>query len=706
MSASVRPTGKTIIGFIAGLLCYLATAVATAQETAGDPPGRVARLSYMQGDVALAPAGTEEWADAVLNRPLTSGDRLSLEKDARAELQIGSATVHLDQDTGFGFLELDDDVAQMSLTSGAATIRVRRRGEHETIQIETPNATVSLLHPGEYHIEVDTASDRTIVKTRHGEAQVGGGGRTYAVRANEQGVFSGLEELQADISTLGARTAFESWANERDARDERSASARYVAEDVIGYEDLDDQGEWIEEPEYGRVWRPIYVASDWAPYRFGRWVWVSPWGWTWVDDARWGFAPFHYGRWAYLRSRWCWVPGPRHIRAVYAPALVAWVGGPRVSVSVSFGSGIGWFPLGPREVYVPGYRYSPRYIRRVNVSNTVIVNHTSITNVYAGRHNNFDYVHRHHPGAVTVARHEQFIGGRSIGEHRVRVDEGQLRNWRNDSRPPAIAPNRDSVFASRVRTDTRATRNNNTGLVARHDSSNRNRVSFDAERNAIAANGGRPVGTSQLFNNRARNSDRGARPTPAPEASGSNVQPDRSNQSDRSSRSDRSGESDRSSRWAVRQPPRQDPQAPALNESQSRGSAWRSRSDERARAASENRSAERARTSSENGNAARAGTDSANRNRDDRSGFTPTPRAQQHDSSGQRDRARENYVQPSRESPSRESNRQPSSRGFVAPQPEHQHAAPSGGERSSQHERSQSHDRSSGGGARSHGERR
>ena len=67
-----------------------------------------------------------------------------------------------------------------------------------------------------------------------------------------------------------------------------------------------------------------YVAAGWAPYRYGRWAWVSPWGWTWIDDARWGFAPFHYGRWAYASNRWCWVPGPRYVHAVYAPALVAW----------------------------------------------------------------------------------------------------------------------------------------------------------------------------------------------------------------------------------------------------------------------------------------------------------------------------------------------------------------------------------------------
>ncbi|MFL6618707.1 MAG: hypothetical protein ACJ8MH_08895, partial [Povalibacter sp.] len=89
-----------------------------------DPPSRVARLSLTEGEVSLAPAGTEEWAEAILNRPLTTGDRLWVDSGARAELQVGSATIHLDQSTGISFVNLDDDVLRVSLTEGSANIRV------------------------------------------------------------------------------------------------------------------------------------------------------------------------------------------------------------------------------------------------------------------------------------------------------------------------------------------------------------------------------------------------------------------------------------------------------------------------------------------------------------------------------------------------------------------------------------------------------
>jgi hypothetical protein len=452
-----RSVAGVLTVWLACLVALAAARVSLAQEPqvedSVDPPGRVARLSYIDGDVSMVPAGAEEWVEAVQNRPLTSGDKLSVAGGGRAELQVGSATIHLDHNTNFGFIKLDDEFLQTSLTDGVATLHVRRLAEYETIQVETPNASVVLRHVGEYHFEVDSATDRTIVKVRSGEADVvGGANESYKVVANQQGVFTGLDTLTAKIGSIPPRTAFETWAYHREQRDEGSLSAQYVSRDVIGYEDLDDNGDWIHEAQYGHVWRPRYVSYDWAPYRYGRWAYVAPWGWTWVDDSRWGFAPFHYGRWARLHSRWCWVPGPRHLRPVYAPALVGWTGGPSVSVSLSFGSGVGWFPLAPHEVYVPGYRYTPRYIRHVNASNTVIFNNTYINNVYSRNAHAWSYRHRGLADAVTVVSRDLFVGGSPLGGHRFRVNDRDLHHWRDNARPPAIEPDRNSILAGRPRT--------------------------------------------------------------------------------------------------------------------------------------------------------------------------------------------------------------------------------------------------------------
>lgn len=487
--------------WLLGAAAALAAASAGAQQANVDPPGRVARLSYVEGDVSLAPQDSEEWADAVLNRPLTSGDRLSID-GGRAELQIGSSTIRLDEKTRFSFIQLDDDVVQMSLTEGAASIHVRSLGERETIQVQTPNGTVRLLHPGEYLVQVDPTRDETIVKARSGEAEVAGGSQTYRVRANEEGAFTGLQDMQASIHAIARRTDFEAWANEREGDRERSQSARYVSNEVIGYEDLDDNGEWYHEPAYGYVWRPLHVAYDWAPYRYGRWAWIRPWGWTWVDDARWGFAPFHYGRWAYVSQRWCWVPGPRYVRPVYAPALVGWIGGPSVSISFSFGSGVGWFPLAPHEVYVPGYWHTPRYIRSVNVANTVIYNQTNITNMYAGRQYPRGYRNGSLADAITLARREAFVSGRSLGGQRIRLNDRDVREWRHDARPPAIAPNRSSILAG----EPRLVRHDGRTVVTGRNPKDRGdfRVSRQVDVNALDAASGQRGGSRPIV-------DRGVR---------------------------------------------------------------------------------------------------------------------------------------------------------------------------------------------------
>jgi hypothetical protein len=306
---------------IAWSLCLSMLGPGSLYAADEDPPGRVARVSYLQGDVALLPAGVEDWAPATLNRPLTTDDVLSLDSDARAELQIGSATIHLDEDTVFSISELSDDVLQARVTEGAVYVTVRRLRDGELVEINTPQAAISISKPGDYRIEVLNDGSRALVKNHSGESEVIGNRDTVRLHEREQITLDQDGQAIAASEMFSQRDDFDAWAQGRNERFARSESARYVAPDVIGYEDLDAHGDWAREPEYGHVWYPRTVVG-WSPYRHGHWAWISPWGWTWVDDAPWGFAPFHYGRWTHVHGRWGWVPGPVHVRAVYAPALV------------------------------------------------------------------------------------------------------------------------------------------------------------------------------------------------------------------------------------------------------------------------------------------------------------------------------------------------------------------------------------------------
>ena len=167
-----------------------------------------------------------------------------------------------------------------------------------------------------------------------------GGGQAFTLKPGQQASVTGDQSITYDVASVRPPDWFDDWCSSRDRREDRSESARYVPRDMIGYEDLDDQGSWRPVADYGNVWFPRTVSAGWAPYREGHWAWIEPWGWTWIDQAPWGFAPFHYGRWAFIGSSWGWIPGPVVVRPVYAPALVAWVGGPRFHASIGIGAGV------------------------------------------------------------------------------------------------------------------------------------------------------------------------------------------------------------------------------------------------------------------------------------------------------------------------------------------------------------------------------
>jgi len=410
-----------------------------------DPPERAARLSWVERNVSMQPGGVDDWVPANINRPLTTGDRLWTEAGARAEVHIGTAAFRLNGRTNFTFLNLTDGVAQVELSSGTLNVRVRNLASQEDIEIDTPQAAFSLLQPGDYRIEVNEQGDASVFTVRAGEAEALSGDQVFPMRARDQVVVTDDNRGPAfNRRTAPVADVFDNWCQQRDRREDMATSGRYVSRDIPGYADLDGQGDWTQDPEYSAVWMPR-VTADWAPYRDGHWAWIEPWGWTWEDDAPWGYAPFHYGRWVSIRNRWGWVPGPVVARPVYSPALVAWVGGAGFSIGVSIGGPpVGWFPLGPREVWVPPYRYSPRYIERVNVTNTIIVNRT-FNNINIS---NVNYVNRNVAGAVTAVPRDVIISGREVRSASVRVSPDAVSRGQVGAFA-AVAPQRTAVLGGR-----------------------------------------------------------------------------------------------------------------------------------------------------------------------------------------------------------------------------------------------------------------
>ncbi len=420
------------------------------QSPAQDPPKRVARLNFMDGAVSFQPGGENDWVDAVLNRPLVTGDNLWADENSRAEVHIGSTALRLGAKTGITLLEVSDRAAQIRLAQGSLIVKVRHVDDEDAYEIDTPNIAFTVSQPGDYRIDVDPDGNRTEVTVWRGRGEVTGGGSSYTVVADQYATFTGTDQLEYDLGQIPRQDDLDNWAMNRDQNEDRSDSANYVSREMTGYEDLDQNGDWSYAAGYGTVWRPRGLVAGWAPYRFGHWIWVAPWGWTWVEDEPWGFAPFHYGRWAFAGAGWCWVPGPVYVRPVWAPALVGWVGG-GVGFRFSVGVGVGWFPLGPGEVFVPGYRVSRGYVNSVNITNTR-VSVTNITNIYnrtvVNRNvTNINYVNRNVNGGVTVVSHDTFVNARPVARNIVSVPVRELASAPVSQRV-GVEPVRSSVLGS------------------------------------------------------------------------------------------------------------------------------------------------------------------------------------------------------------------------------------------------------------------
>jgi hypothetical protein len=408
-----------------------------------DVPTRVARLSYLEGSVSFRASGTQDWAPALLNRPLTDGDQLWTEPAARAELDLGSVALRLDARASLNFLDLDDHTAQIKMTQGVIGVRLRRLAAGDTFEIDTPSAAFTLLRPGDYRVEAQ--ADVSLISVRAGEAHVASTPQTFTVYASQQARIQGTEAATYQIVPAPALDAFDEFCQARDRCQEQAQTARYVSPDVIGANDLDEFGFWQEYADWGPVWIPRHVPAGWAPYRFGRWVWMEPWGWTWVDDAPWGFAPFHYGRWVFVDRGWGWIPGPRHVTPVYAPALVVFVGGGKPGFRYFLWMGraeVAWFPLGPGEAYIPPYKCTRGHLTDINITNTNIADPLGLPGIDMTRQR---YGNQAVPGAITAVLRDTFVGGGSIGRAAAAVPPGTAAAARATGSAAPVAPIGSSV---------------------------------------------------------------------------------------------------------------------------------------------------------------------------------------------------------------------------------------------------------------------
>jgi hypothetical protein len=317
-------------------------------------PPAVARLSVVEGQVALKHGDDSDQAAAAANAPIVAGDYITTGNDGRAEVQLdGANVVRAGAGTELRFTQLDgaNDVTQ--LAQGTVELRVFATGQ-DNVQVQTPSVDLEPSQAGEYLISV-TSDGNTQVTARSGSIAVVTPQGTQQVEPGRTMVVAGeAANPRYQYTDEVAQTDVEAWGDQRDQMlaSAQNAQSQYVPSDMTGSADLNQYGNWVAIPGYGNAWVPNGVAPGWSPYSNGSWVSLNYYGPTWVAAEPWGWAPYHYGRWFYAPTvGWAWTPGARN--AVWSPALVAFFGfGGGGRVGIGFGN-VGWVPLAPGESYRP-----------------------------------------------------------------------------------------------------------------------------------------------------------------------------------------------------------------------------------------------------------------------------------------------------------------------------------------------------------------
>ncbi len=431
--------------------------------------------------------GSRQWAVADFNQPVCQDMSLRTGALARARIRIGPDAIQMSSDTVLNVLNLSDGLIEASIERGRVHLQLAKLREGETAELELPRGSLWLLQSGAYDVEVGTADQPARIVVFEGKARFVGGNADIPIGAGEQaevtGAYPAVTTSKRPIAEPGsvarpvgappvgapptgapatpddrnaaqpaapgqAVTAagfadappeppaagsgqkspddFSFWVKEsQDVPDARQA-ARYVSDETTGFDGLDRYGKWQTLPDSQAAWFPADVPPDWAPYRFGHWASIPPWGWTWIDDQPWGFAPFHYGRWVNVDGRWGWVPGEKTPDPVYAPALVAFVdtsGEPGYDPNA--GPPVAWFPLGPGDAYVPWYDAGPAYVERINVVNRLSVDRVAARGGLPLAREAWRARYFNRRFATAVPR-EAFAGARAVGRETMRLSPGRL----------------------------------------------------------------------------------------------------------------------------------------------------------------------------------------------------------------------------------------------------------------------------------------
>jgi hypothetical protein len=386
-------------------------------------PGNI-YLRFLEGDVQVKTEDAKEWLPASINMPLTDSDQIWVPDNGRAEMFLRNGTiVRLDRNT---FLEMPapgDKQTRFYMGAGRVYGNVIVEKGNAVI-LETPAASFLAHANSVFRIDVAENEDST-ASVFQGELYADRGTGQMKIGAGERMVLK-KDAQHPVLAKLLPADEWEQWNKQRDREFTKPGSGNataYLPDELKPYSyDLNKNGQWVYEQEYGYVWTPtVIVVQNWAPYRIGRWAWMRG-DYVWISYEPWGWVPYHYGRWAFIGKRgWCWVP-PRRGFAYWGPGYVGWVHTPTY---------VSWVPLAPREVYYGRGHYGPY---SVNIKNVTVQNITA---------NRPAYKNIHVDKAVTTMHRDTFVTGRQV---QLTAKENLFLKERRIMGAPEIRPEKATLM--------------------------------------------------------------------------------------------------------------------------------------------------------------------------------------------------------------------------------------------------------------------
>lgn len=277
---------------------------------------RIVRLSYVDGDVQLDKGDGQGFSTAYLNSPILNHSKLWVRSgQAEVEFEDGSS-VRLTPDTILNFEDLSlgsngDRNSTVELQEGTAYFDIQRR-DPDRFQVDFGPDRIQLAMPAHFRIDVDKKQYEVAVFK--GEVSVTNfDGSEVAVKKDETIRLDSDDPDRYYLAKGIDAETYDGWDSERTKSHDDvvvAAAKSGYSGNVDGASDLTSYGNYINVPGYGDMWRPAGMGLDWDPFSDGYWVWYPGYGYMFVSDYPWGWAPYRYGSWDFVNGYgWCWNPG-------------------------------------------------------------------------------------------------------------------------------------------------------------------------------------------------------------------------------------------------------------------------------------------------------------------------------------------------------------------------------------------------------------